>query len=540
MQKPPGKVATDGRVAARTPPLKEGQQKGRPNRPKKSQSRAPQETSSPKARKTLKQKLGKKTGTKAGRGSGEGRKSLPELVAELDKSNPSGPGVRAQAGSSAVSENGGNGSEDETRRKLALLEQALRSRSQQQAGPEGQAAEPQQTQDQVKQQAPRAASQQSGEAQRLRQGEPTPSASETAPGLLQRLKDKDKREDHEKEDRGTEDRGAKEKKAKSGGASSPPSKVTEASETPAKTGTIKPENAKPENAAAQSGGSGMVAAAQQHLSKAAGGMSRQASLGLRKLKRRSGQYVRLGRKIVWRGVRKRTNPRAFVQDYRRLLTLIHRYIFDREIEQLFFVPTARRIRLHQLTITSPNRGGGHDYWTIPRLLFDWIMDVLPADLRGFEFYDIGAGRGRLLLLASRYNFDKIRGCEFAAELHDDAEMNIAQFPRSLMKCRDVACYHQDALEMPLPEVPLVLFFVDPFSEAMLERMMSRIVASYQKAPRPVYLVFVAPPSRRIMRQLVEKTDIFVPLAFRRMKALMIRFFSPSQVRIYKSKDITQI
>ena len=51
-------------------------------------------------------------------------------------------------------------------------------------------------------------------------------------------------------------------------------------------------------------------------------------------------------------------------------------------------------------------------------------------LSRLSFVDYGAGKGRVLLLASQHPFAAIGGIEFAEELHDDATMNIAQFPRS--------------------------------------------------------------------------------------------------------------
>ena len=63
-------------------------------------------------------------------------------------------------------------------------------------------------------------------------------------------------------------------------------------------------------------------------------------------------------------------------------------------------------------------------------MFDWALSAIDDDLSQLSFVDYGAGKGRVLLLAAQHPFAAVGGIEFAEELHDDAAMNIAQFPRS--------------------------------------------------------------------------------------------------------------
>ncbi len=66
-----------------------------------------------------------------------------------------------------------------------------------------------------------------------------------------------------------------------------------------------------------------------------------------------------------------------------------------------------------------------------------MMRSLPRDLADYTFVDIGAGKSRTLLLASRYSFAKIVGVEFAKELvacaaaqHRELQIRTAKMPRS--------------------------------------------------------------------------------------------------------------
>jgi tRNA1(Val) A37 N6-methylase TrmN6 len=92
-----------------------------------------------------------------------------------------------------------------------------------------------------------------------------------------------------------------------------------------------------------------------------------------------------------------------------------------------------------------------------------MMQSLPRNLAGYTFIDIGAGKSRTLLLASRYNFVKIVGVEFAQELVACASRNIASFCCDRESCRDLAVVEADATQFDFPYTPLVLFFYNPFS-----------------------------------------------------------------------------
>ena len=126
------------------------------------------------------------------------------------------------------------------------------------------------------------------------------------------------------------------------------------------------------------------------------------------------------------------------------LLMLHERVLDPPIESLFFKPTKDPVPLAGLTIRGNNREHGHDYRPSPCSLFEWTIAAIDYDLSRLTFVDYGAGKGRVLLLASQHPFQAIGGIEFAEELHDDATMNIAQFPRSRMKCRNVECVLDDA------------------------------------------------------------------------------------------------
>ncbi len=86
------------------------------------------------------------------------------------------------------------------------------------------------------------------------------------------------------------------------------------------------------------------------------------------------------------------------------------------------------------------------YFATEPWLFEQIMDALARSiqrlaisqeavaqtmLQDFTFIDLGSGKGRVLLMASEYPFQKIIGVEFMPELHRAAQKNIAGYSHAI-------------------------------------------------------------------------------------------------------------
>lgn len=217
-------------------------------------------------------------------------------------------------------------------------------------------------------------------------------------------------------------------------------------------------------------------------------------------------------------------------EYQSLLRKVHERVLDAPREQLFFVPTKEPAALSGLTITSPNRASGHDYRPVPTQVFDWALAQIEEDLSQFTFVDYGAGKGRAMLLAAEHPFAAVAGVEFALELHDNAEMNIAQYPRSNMRCRNVECVLEDAVQVGPPEGSSVHYFFNPFARGVFAEVLNNIVMAYRMKPRRLYLVLIDP----VATDLVDASGVFARVEPSQVDALKLRLFSPHTVTIYRS------
>jgi hypothetical protein len=167
---------------------------------------------------------------------------------------------------------------------------------------------------------------------------------------------------------------------------------------------------------------------------------------------------------------------------------IHNY-FDGAIDRKFGTDTSGYIPLENLAIQSKNTKDGVWYEPMSAKIFFQIMDNLNINWRAFDFVDFGSGKGRVLLLASRYGFKSIIGVEFSEELHKIAMKNAALWSRSLKSCSSIKAIHKDATEYVIPDGPVVIFFYSPFMGKTMARVLDNISKSFEQNPREIVIAF---------------------------------------------------
>jgi len=148
--------------------------------------------------------------------------------------------------------------------------------------------------------------------------------------------------------------------------------------------------------------------------------------------------------------------------------------------------------LSDLDISSPNWIEGNNYAAIEPERFNAVLANLDIPFHEYTFVDFGSGKGRALLLASKFPFRRIIGLEFSLQLHHFAEENVRRYRSTTQKCTDIRCLNIDFIDFDLPREPLVLFFFDPCRVRVLEEVVSRIRKSLVADQRPLYIAYVAP------------------------------------------------
>jgi hypothetical protein len=213
--------------------------------------------------------------------------------------------------------------------------------------------------------------------------------------------------------------------------------------------------------------------------------------------------------------------------YGEALAFTHNRVLDRRLEQLFFVPTLQSACI----APAPDRAILYD-GPVPGTVFNWVMTLLPEDLREYAFVDFRAGHGRAMLLAARHRFDRIIGFEFDEQRFDDLQMNIAHYPRSLMTCRDIDCYRGDLDGITIPDQPSVLYFQAAWREDMIPGVMDYVRETYQQSPRPLYIVL----ENAEEREALPEDGIFQRLEPALAERVKLKLLSPMEFQVYRTKD----
>ena len=137
-------------------------------------------------------------------------------------------------------------------------------------------------------------------------------------------------------------------------------------------------------------------------------------------------------------------------------------------------------------------------------------------LSDYTFVDIGCGKGRVVMLASEYDFREVIGVELNPRLATVAQRNLMTWMRTPRKCRNVRIEYGDALSIPIPDGPLVLYFFNSFEREMVELLRARLVEVAATRREPIDLIYVHPEHGTVFAQtpamqvLAEETIAFSP------------------------------
>lgn len=162
--------------------------------------------------------------------------------------------------------------------------------------------------------------------------------------------------------------------------------------------------------------------------------------------------------------------------------------FDRR----YGTDTAGVVKQASLDVAGETWVHAGPYQGIDEREFHAIMRALPIRHEDFTFVDIGSGKGKALLLASRYPFRKIRGVEFSQALHRAACRNVSVFRDEGQACADIEPICMDATRYELPAEACLLFLYNPFEAAVMRPFVERLARSLAAAPRPTVILYLNP------------------------------------------------
>lgn len=137
-----------------------------------------------------------------------------------------------------------------------------------------------------------------------------------------------------------------------------------------------------------------------------------------------------------------------------------------------------------------------------------VLDLLAES--GFitaddQLVDMGSGKGRVALYLSREIGCRAKGIEYDEKLVDIAKENLA----NLSGHPDVEFQNESAENYKVSGDDTVFFFFNPFSEKILETVLSNIEKSYYEREREIRLIFYYPSLEYVGRLMTKDYLNFV-------------------------------
>jgi len=135
-----------------------------------------------------------------------------------------------------------------------------------------------------------------------------------------------------------------------------------------------------------------------------------------------------------------------------------------------------------------------------------LLDASPLDPRRATFVDLGAGMGRVALLAARRPFRAVVGVEVSPALVEIARENLAALRDPARAVRDVKFVVHDAASYAFPRGDLVVYLYNPFRAPVLRAVLDNLHAGAR--PREVVLLYHTP----LERDAIDADERFAPVA----------------------------
>lgn len=219
---------------------------------------------------------------------------------------------------------------------------------------------------------------------------------------------------------------------------------------------------------------------------------------------------------------------------RRCRQIALRKMHENFIERLLHLDevhsTSGTQSLGDLSTVGGNKLSGSFYDPTPRLVLRGILNEFAVDRAGWNFVDVGTGRGRVVLEAARHRFRKVIGIEFAQELFAKAEKNISALGACEKEPRHVEVHHCDATEWTAPSGPTIYFLYNPFDADVLEKFLKHTLTYKGSGSTDMIFLYLNPEEDHVFQR--EPRLQSKPIS--RKLALKLATLSPYTLSVYST------
>lgn len=145
------------------------------------------------------------------------------------------------------------------------------------------------------------------------------------------------------------------------------------------------------------------------------------------------------------------------------------WLRERSYEKRFQSDTSSK---HDAIEPKPT-GDGIEYQPVSYSGLKRALHALPPRAFDGSFIDYGCGKGRALLVAALFPFQKVIGIEYDSNLVLTAQSNVSN-AQAALTCHSIEVIESDATHYDIPQDASVFFFYQPFLGETLSRVLQRV------------------------------------------------------------------
>jgi SAM-dependent methyltransferase len=143
------------------------------------------------------------------------------------------------------------------------------------------------------------------------------------------------------------------------------------------------------------------------------------------------------------------------------------------------------------------------------LLRRWQRSRPAAPIEEFSFIDVGAGMGRVVLLAAQLPFRQVEGVELNPTLARIAKRNLAVWRASGRARVPMKIICGDAVEFLLPAGPCLAFLFNPFGAPVMRRLLTAWRKALVGRPGQLDLIYVNNEQERVLERQAGFVRLFL-------------------------------
>lgn len=166
------------------------------------------------------------------------------------------------------------------------------------------------------------------------------------------------------------------------------------------------------------------------------------------------------------------------------------------VDRLRGVETQRPVYLSSLGVLD---NLSNPYEPISEDEFCLIVESLGIDYPSYDFVDLGSGKGRALMLASKFGFHRVTGVEFSPVLHQRAVKNLDAAKGVWPNVDSIKLICGDAGDFVPPLRPLVLFMFNPFGAFVMARVLEQW-RKLEQAGHDFWILYKNPEHIQLLKQ----------------------------------------